>query len=243
MKKLLLIVPFFSASLVQDASPQEKYYVWTSPFETTDASEFEVEINSYLFMPSFSGNVSTLSQQFEIDYGVTDRFQLGFEHLFNVSYPSGKTSAESFTIAALYELAQKGRWIVNPMLCLEYERAWDFKFPNRAEAKLILSEDFGYFNGTINGIGELEFGGGSGFGPEISAGTSYEIVKGFRAGVEAFITLTDKGESADEHLHGTGVGPTVSVAAPWFDVTSGATFGVKKRSNAVNFCTTINIEL
>ncbi len=243
MKNLLLAVPLFTAAFVSAASAQEKYYAWTYPFETAGANELEVESNSYLFTPSLLGNAHTLVQQFEIEYGVTDRFQLGLYQVFDRRYPSGKISAESFMVEALYKFARKGQWIVNPLLYLEYERAWNFKSPNHAEVKLILSRDFGRLNGTINGIGEFEFGGGSSFSPELSAGVSYQLVKGFRAGVEAFMTLADEDEAVDEDFGGSGVGPTLSVATPWFDITSGATFGVTKRSNAVNFCTNIAIEL
>lgn len=243
MKKLLLAVPFFAAAVVSTASAQEKYYVWTYPFETTEANEFEIESNSYLFTPSLSDNAHTLVQQFEIEYGVTDRFQLGLYQVFDRSYPAREISAKSFMVEALYKLARKSRWIVNPLLYLEYQRPWDLKSPNHVEAKLILSKDFGSFNGTINGIGEFEFGGRSSFDPELSVGASYRIIEGFRAGIETFVTLTDEDEASDEDFGGTGIGPTFAVATPWFNITSGATFGITKRSNAVNFCTNIDVEL
>ena len=244
MKSFLLLSPFFTVSSFSIASAQDRYYVWTYPYQTTEANEFELESTSYFFTPSLSNNNHTLVQQFELEYGVTDVFQMGFYQVFSRDYPSGELSAESFMVEALYQLAAKDRWIVNPMIYLEYERKWDFKTPNHGEAKLILSRDFGRLNGTINGIAEFEFGGRSDFAPEFSAGASYEIVKGLRAGVETFMTLSDEDDDdADEDLSGTGIGPTIFIATPWFDIASGVTFGVSRNSNAVNFCTNIDFEL
>jgi hypothetical protein len=243
MKSFILLLPFFTVSSLSIASAQDKYYVWTYPYQTTEANEFELESNSCFLTPSLSSNNHTLVQQFELEYGVTDRFQLGFYQVFSRDYPSGELSAESFMVEALYKLAAKDRWIVDPMIYLEYERGWNFKTPNHGEAKLILSRDFGRLNGTINGIAEFEFGGRSDFAPEFSAGASYEIVKGLRAGVETFMTLSDADEAADEDLSGTGIGPTISVATPWFDIASGVTFGVSRNSNAVNFRINIDFEL
>ncbi len=234
----LLLLSFFSIGLAQD-----RYYVWTYPFETMEANEFELESNSFFFTPSLSDNTHSLDQQFELEYGVTDRLQVGLYQVFSRDFPSGKISAESFMLEALYKLAQTNEFPVDPMIYLEYERDWHFNNPNRAEAKLILSKDFGRINGTVNGIAEYEFGGRVRLTPEFSAGISYELVKGFRAGVETFVTLSDEDETVDEDLSGTGIGPTVAFATPWFDITSGATFGISKNSNAVNFCTTIGIDL
>lgn len=233
---LILLIP-------TTASAQEKYYVWTYPFETAGAGEFELESSSCLFTPSLSNNEHALVQQFELEYGVTDRFQLGVYQVFSRNYPAGNVEAESFMIEGLYKLAKRNEWIANPLIYLEYERSWNFKSPNHLEAKFILSKDFGRLNGTVNAVGEYEFGGRTDFSPELSAGISYELIVGFRAGVEAFMTLSDEDEIRDEDLRGTGVGPTLSVATPWFDVTSGVTFGISANSNALNFCTNIDFEL
>lgn len=243
MKYFLQLVSLIVLSTLSAASAQEKYYVWTYPYETTEANEFELESNSYLFTPALSDNEHTLVQQFELEYGVTDRFQLGFYQVFTRDYPSGRQSAESFMIEALYKLAEKDKWVVNPLLYLEYERDWNFKSPNRAEAKLVLSKDFGRLNGTFNGMAEYEFGGRSDFTPELGVGISYELLEGFRAGMETLVTLSDEREVQDEDPGGTGIGPTISVATPWFDITSGATFGISRNSNAVNLCTNIDFEL
>lgn len=243
MKIILLSVIFLTLFTLSTASAQDRYYVWTYPYETEEANDFEIESNSFFFTPSLSDNIHSLEQQFELEYGVTDRFQLGLYQVFGRDYPSGSISAKSFMVEALYKLAQKNRLILDPMIYLEYERDWNFKNPNHAEAKLILSKDFGRLNGTVNGIAEYEFGGRNEFTPELSAGLSYEIVDGLRAGVETFATLSDEEEAADEDLHGTGIGPTISLSTPWFDITTGATFGISKNSNAVNFCTTIGIDL
>ncbi len=243
MKNLLLLVSFSTILVFSPASAQDRYYVWAYPYGTTAANEFELESNSFFFTPSLSNNEHSLIQQFELEYGVTDRFQLGLYQVFSRDYPSGNVSAESFILEALYELARKNEFAVNPMLYLEYERDWNFRNPNRAEAKLILSKDFGRLNGTLNGIAEYEFGGSSQLTREFSAGVSYEVMKGFRAGVETFMTLGDEDDTADDDLGGTGIGPTVSLATPWFDITSGVTFGLSKNSNAVNFCTMIGFDL
>lgn len=243
MKYYLPLAPLVILSSLSAASAQEKYYVWTYPYETSEANQFELESNSCLFTPSLSECKHTLVQHFELEYGVTDRFQLGFCQVFIREYPSGRLSAESFIIEGLYKLAQKNKWAVNPLLYLEYERDWNLKSPNCAEAKLALSKDFGLLNGTFNGIAQYEFGAGSDITSKIIAGISYELIEGLRAGIEALVTLSDEREAEDEDPGGIGIGPTVSVATPWFDIASGATFGITGNSNAVNFCANIGFEL
>ncbi len=242
MKRFFLLIPFITTIFITTARAQDKYYVWTAPYETTDANEFELESYSYFLTPSLSDNTHSLVQEFELEYGVTDRLQLGMYQVFNRDYPAGSGEA-SFMIEALYKLAGRDRWIVNPLLYLEYERPWDFKSPNHLEAKLVLSKDIGRLNGTVNGIGEFEFGGKSDFSPELSAGASYLVADGLRAGVEGFFTLSDEDKSADEDFSGSGVGPTVSVSTPWFDITSGVLIGTSRGANALNFCTNIDFEL
>ncbi|MCL4540355.1 MAG: hypothetical protein M1378_12305 [Bacteroidetes bacterium] len=148
MKNRSLLVALYTTSIISTASAQDKYYVWTYPYETTEANEFELESNSYFFTPSFSNNDHTLIQQFELEYGITDRLQLGLYQVFSRDYPSGSVSAESFMVEALYKLSGKDQWIVDPLIYLEYERDWNFRDPNHGEAKLILSKDFGRLNGT-----------------------------------------------------------------------------------------------
>ncbi|MCL4511986.1 MAG: hypothetical protein M1470_13075 [Bacteroidetes bacterium] len=222
---------------------QGRYYIWNYQYETEEANEFELESHSYFNTPSLSNNAHSLEQQFELEYGVTDRFQLGLYQVFGRDYPAGSISAKSSKIEILYKLIPKNNFVVDPMVYFEYARDWNFTNPNRAEAKLILSKDFGRLNGTVNGIAEYEFGGRNNFTPEISAGLSYELASYLRAGVETFATISDEDEASDEDLHGVGVGPTISLSTPWFWITTGASFGVSKNSNAINFRAIIGIDL
>ncbi len=242
MKLLLFLIFSLTIASVSTSAAQDKYYVWTYPYGTTARGEFELESNSFFTTPTLSNNSHSFIQQFELEYGVSDRFQIGLYQVFGRDFPEGRLSSESFMLEALYKLAQENELPVDPMLYVEYERNWNFKNANRAEVKLILSKDIGRLNGTINGIAEYEFGKGSELTPEFSAGFSYELLDGFRVGVESFATLAGE-EAVDEDFGGTGAGPTVSLATPWFDITSGATFGILKNSNAVNFCTTLSFDL
>lgn len=235
---LLLSVVSLSAAFAQD-----RYFVWSYQYGTEEAGESELESNSFFNTPSLSNNIHSLNQQFELEYGVTDNFQLGLYQVFGRDYPSGNLSAKSSKIEALYKLAPQNALPADPMIYFEYSRDWNLKNPNQAEAKIILSKEIGKLYGALNGIGEYDFGGRTDFTPELSAGLSYEIFQGLRIGVEGFSTLSDEGEAGDEDLQGTALGPTISISTPWLWITTGASFGISKNSNAMNFCTILGIDL
>jgi hypothetical protein len=241
----LRLLPAMSV-LILSLSPvfaQDRYYVWTYQYGTEEATEFELESNSFFNTPSLSNNAHSLNQQFELEYGASDDLQLGLYQVFSRDYPSGSLSAKSSKLEVLYKLAPRNVLPADPMLYVEYSRDWNFKNPNKAEVKLILSRDIGKLDGTINGIAEYEFGGKTEFTPELSMGISYEIIQGVRLGVEGFSTMSDEKEANDEDLQGTALGPTVAISTPWFWLTTGASFGVSENSNALNFCTALGIDL
>jgi hypothetical protein len=241
MKRMYVSISLLAISFISTASAQERYYVWTYPYGTEPENEFEVESNSLFLTPSVSNDKHSLVQQFELEYGVTERFQLGLYQVFGRNFPSGNFFIQSSMLEALYELAGKDKLPFDPMLYLEYEHDWNSR--NRAEVKMIMSREFGKLNGTVNGIVEYEFGGRTALTPEFSAGLSYEIADGLRAGIETFVMLTDEDEAADDDLGGTSVGPTVALNTPYFDIASGLSFGIAGNSNALSFCTTIGIDL
>lgn len=233
------------------ALAQGRYYVWNYRYDTEEADEFELESYSFFAAPSLSNNVRSLDQQFEIEYGITDRIQVGLYQVFGRDYPdkSESFSAKSSMIEVLYKLAGQNEFPVDPLLYVEYAREWDRRNSNQAELKLILSKDFGRLNGTVNGIAEYEFGGRNDLVPELSAGISYRLTDNFRAGVETFASLSDESVETDEDWsegfrgHGLALGPTLSFSTQWFSIASGACFGISRNSSALNFCTVIGIDL
>jgi hypothetical protein len=243
MNTRLAITTLLSVISLSPAFAQDRYFVWSYQYGTEEPTEFELESNSFFNTPSLSDNVHSLNQQFELEYGVTGNFQLGLYQVFGRDYPSGGLSAKSSKIEALYKLAPTNTLPVDPMIYFEYSRDWNFTNPNGAEAKIILSKEVGKFYGTLNGIAEYEFGGRTDFTPELSAGLSYKLLDGLRIGVEGFSTLSDETEADDEDLQGTALGPTISISTPWLWITTGASFGISKNSNALNFCTIFGIDL
>ncbi|OFX17973.1 MAG: hypothetical protein A2Z18_07805, partial [Armatimonadetes bacterium RBG_16_58_9] len=148
-------------------------YLVTRGYWTLSQGRVESEVYND-FYDKDSGETVYVNQT-EVEYGVTDRLTLGvygvWEKAGAVPIEYAKTKFE-----ARYRLAEYQRMIVDPALYLEYQLGANGR-PDKVEAKLLLSKDFGTdWNVTFNGILEKSRGDGG------------EWERGFTVGVAKVLT-------------------------------------------------------
>ena len=243
MKSVTASIAFLISLSFSAAFAQDRFYSWSDQFETGEAGDLELESYSNFNTPSFSDNNHYLNQQFELEYGLSHNLSFGVNQTLGKEYPGGNFSLGQFGVEGLYRLTAPGKFVVDPVLYIEYSRMWDRSASNQLEAKLILTKDFGRLNAIVNCAAEHQFGTASELEPEFSGGISYEFARGLRGGIEMFATGPDQEQLPDADLRGTGAGPTVSLTTPWFWVTSGISYGIANEANRLNFRAIIGIDL
>lgn len=234
---------FCASSYFSPVFAQGRNYVWSDQCDAGETGEFELESYSDFNTPALSRGDHYLNQQFEIEYCVSQRLTLAAVQTFGGGYPAGDWSFGVSGIEAMYEIAPPHRLVVDPVLYAEYSRSWTHSASGQFETKLILTGSFGRLSAIANAGAEYQFGTGSELEPEFSGGISYKFVDGFRGGLEMFATGSDNDRIPDADLRGTGAGPTVSVSTPWFDVTSGLSYGIAGGADKLNFRAIVTVDL
>jgi len=144
---------------------------------------------------------------------MTERFDFSIYQIF-AQKPEGELRYEGFKLRSRYKIGEKGRYILDPLIYLEYKGKPDFS-EHGIEFKLILAKDIGRFNISLNPILSFERVTKWEFEPEYAIGMSYEVNKLFRVGFEA------KG-SEDGHY----IGPVISHGRENLWVTLGSAFKI-----------------
>jgi len=123
-------------------------------------------------------------------------------------------------IESRYRFGERGRYIVDPLLYLEYKM--DVHGEDSIEAKLVLAKDIGNLNIAYNQIIEAELGRGSEIEHEYAAAVSYAVHNSVRIAVET------KGSYSEREY---AIGPTISWVQGRFWATLGAVFGLNSRTD------------
>lgn len=226
--KIGLVVALFSACLAGTSRADRRSYVWTYEYATMPAGIAEAEYYLTAKVPDTGvREVSTWQHQVEIEYGLTDNWDISLYQMWNQSYGTNSTSAfkyEGFKIRSRYKLFKSGEFIVDPLLYVEYIRNADISQPDVLEGKLVLAKDIGKVNVAYNQIVKQELDGDAEAEHEYAAGANYDLSPGFSAGLEA------KGNySEDKHA----AGPVVSGETDKFWVSLGVAFGLNEKTDDV----------
>lgn len=189
--------------LSSDVLADQRSYVWNYEYLTLPRGEGELESYFTISAPdrnNLEGN-TTVEHRIELEVGMTDRFDFGIYQIFSQA-PGESLEYDRFQLRGRYRIGEKGRYLVDPLIYLEYKGMPDFA-EHGIEAKLILAKDIGRLNLVFNPIVEFEFGDETEVETEYTCGMSYSIYELLRLGIEA------KG-SRDGHYigpvlaHGTG---------------------------------------
>lgn len=216
MSKLQVAIATFSilgaTSAVLRADQRDFPFTYEWRQAAKGEAEFEVK-NRY------RGRDNTFQQQFELEYGVTDRLQIAPYLVFQHN-PGGSYKYDGFKLETRYKIGDFKRNAILPGLYLEYARERGGE--EEIEGKLILTrygEDKS--NLSFNYIVERKLENNAEFENLYSLGYARELSKsGVRGGFELIHSLTDGTINA---------GPVLSLRTKDFYVTGGYALNLNSR--------------
>lgn len=203
MRKLLYAITLISVICAGDTLADRRKYVWTYQYGTIapDASELE------FYQTTRLASSNKWEYRIELEHGLTPKWDLSIYQIFAQIEDEG-LKWDAFQIRTRYRLAEPGRFPLDPLLYLEYNRKTDLKLPNKAELKLILSRDFDRLNLALNPVYEISWAPGApGHEAGIDIGVSAELSYRFSVGVESVNRIAFADEQSETASY---FGPTIS---------------------------------
>ena len=192
---------------------------------TQPQGNLEFELWNDIYAPKAGFDQASTQHRIELEYGLTDRWDLALYHVFAQS-PGEGLHFDSWRVETRYRLAEKDEWPVDVMLYFEVERPALFAEPWETEEKVILEKDFGRVGLVANLVAEQKFlHANQGHLYEIDLGARYEFVPALRVGVEAWtIQQTEEGVTRGSWF----AGPSISLATAkiWFQIGAGIGLGI-----------------
>jgi hypothetical protein len=187
-------------------------------YEAVTAAQGELDVESWT---TFAGGPEVpngptargLRQMVELEYGLTDRWDVAVYNMLDVLQGAG-TNYAGLKLESRFRLSLPGEWPVDPVLYFEYQRLLHSDASYTFEGKLIVAKDVGPWNFATNVSLEVEHrvdGGGLRPEMEFAVGVSRELGSPrFKFGVEAFGKLEKSPDAG--MLTTVWGGPAVSVA-------------------------------
>jgi len=168
--------------------------------------------------------INTFKQQAELEYGITRRWDVSMYQMYKINNKASETDSkyDGFKIRTRYRIGEKGKFIVDPLLYLEYIRGPDFSKPNVIEGKLVLAKDIGYLNLSYNQIFERDLESRGKTESAYAVGISYNVIPALKLGFES---------NGSYSVRKTAVGPTLSWSGKKVWVALGAAWGVNRRAD------------
>jgi hypothetical protein len=196
-------------------------------YQTQPKGNLEFELWNTVHAPRSSFADSVLVQRAELEYGLTDHWDLALYHVFERGGPAADFVPYQLTdwqLETRYRLAEKGEWPVDVLLYLEIERPVDFNKPFELEEKLILEKDFGRFALVANLVGVQHLGRADlGRTWEVDFGARYEFMPQLRVAAEFWTSQEFVGADVSRNYY---LGPSISVATQKLWLQIGAGFGL-----------------
>ena len=217
---LIKIFICFTAFAFSDS----RIYVWTYEYQTMEKGAAEVE--HYL---TFKGNdryttenAVTTIHNIELEIGMNDRFDVGLYQNFSQA-PEGNLRYDGYKVRMRYRLSEKGTFILDPLLYMEYKGTPDFS-THVLEGKLILAKDMGNLNIALNPVIETALSSRENVTEfKYNAGISYRVNPLLALGLEI--------KGAGDQLF---MGPVVSHGVDGLWVAIGSAFALNNISNGHN---------
>ncbi len=202
-------------------------YVWTYEYMTMLQGRFELEYYVTSKIPDADRpGINTFEHWLELEYGITDRWDAAVYQQFKYAQKAAETefTYDGFKVRTRYRFGEKGKYILDPLVYLEYIRSSELSKPNIIEAKLILAKDIGKFNFAYNQVlkQEVEHDG--------LTEHEYAVALGYRLMPRLGVGLESKGNYTKDKY---ALGPTVSYRGKGWWVALGAVFGLNYRTNDI----------
>jgi hypothetical protein len=225
---------FFALSLLcalllacGEARADRRSYVWTYEYMTMPQDMMELEYYTTVIVPEQNeSNVNTWKHWAELEYGITDHWDVALYQQFKQANGAGSSEFEydGFKVRTRYRIGEKNRYPVDPLLYLEYKRDDDLSAPHVLEAKIILAKDIDVFNVAYNQVIEQELEKGGETEHAYALAASYALHRRIKVGLES------KGNYTEETYY---LGPTISFLGGKFWAASGVVFGLNDHSDDV----------
>jgi len=217
MRRIFLPAGCLFSTLILFAAPAQadwRSFVWTYEYKIQERGTAEFEDYFTLASPEMDRmkGITTVEHQFELEIGMDDRYDFAIYQVFRQA-PGESFEYEGFKLRNRFILAEKGAFVFDPLLYVEYIGKPDFS-EHEIEFKLIAERDIGDLILAVNPILSLEKGDEWESDPGYAAGLSYEVTPLLRAGIEF------KGSEA-----GHFIGPVISHGQPNLWAALGAAFG------------------
>ena len=123
---------------------------------TQPKGNLEFELWNDIYAPKAGFDLASTEHRFELEYGLTDRWDLSIYHVL-AQAPGEGLHFDSWRVETRYRLAEKDEWPVDVMLYFEVERPALFAEPWETEEKVILEKDFGRVGLVANLVTEQKF--------------------------------------------------------------------------------------
>jgi hypothetical protein len=223
MKQILRVVMMciVLAAMVQTAWADQRGYVWTYEYLTLaqDSAEIEYYQTAVTKDRQKSSN-SVQNQQIELEYGITDRFDVGLYQVFEQKGTDRSIKSGGTKVRVRYRIAEREHLPVDVLLYAEHQEKVDAK--DLFEGKLVLAKDVGKFNIAYNQVYKETYAGGDSAGHSYNAGINYELVPWLRFGIES------KGNYRKDTF---AAGPTIAWIGGRIWANLGVVSGLNSRSN------------
>ncbi|MBP6632931.1 MAG: hypothetical protein KBG28_18030 [Kofleriaceae bacterium] len=214
---LLLASAAFTAA-TGPALADRRAFTFTYEYVTQPEGNLELEYYNTQARSRFGdGGVSSMSQQLEIEYGITDHTDVSLYQVVEQEGAGGLRYAET-KLRARHRFAERGELPVDTLLYLELVKAFGTS-AYELEPKLILGKDVGQATLALNLIPAIELvaerapGGDEEleleFEPGFAAGVTYEVSPKVKVGAEVWGKLEHPFDDAELV---TSAGPAVSWA-------------------------------
>lgn len=229
IRKIVFGLGFFILLTPLTSHADTRSYVWTYEYTTMPKGMWELETYVTTEIPDMhKSNINTVKPQLELEHGITDKWDIAMYQMARINNKESETDSRytGFKIRTRYRFGERGQFIIDPLVYLEYIRDPDFQKPNVIEGKLILAKDIEDLNVSYNQIFERDLENRGKTASEYAVGVSYRVMSGLRLGAES------KGSYSDRE---TSVGPTVAwsgslLGKPVY-ISLGAAWGVNRRTD------------
>jgi hypothetical protein len=216
---------FFSKDTLAD----RRSYVWTYEYLTMPKGETELEYYLDFKAPDMQNKTtSSWLHQLEIEHGLTDRWDMSIYQVF--SQKNGESlKYEELKLRTRYRFFEAGKWLIDPLVYLEYKRPSETSSASELEGKLILAKDLKNLNFAWNFILEREIKSKAETEVEYAVGLSYQLVPAFKIGLEG---KGDLGKNRDSKHY---LSPVISLASGKLWISLGTSFGLTSKSDDFQF--------